>query len=139
MFVLQLVPTGGIPAKLGHIGSLSDQFTIAEFKQLRSQARTSSSAALHEAAQSVVKIIQEVGARLQQRVNEAVCQAAKSTRKEVREKKFELSRPAHGSIAKDDEAAKARNLQEAKADKERFSSFLSLVEAFLLKNVCDDF
>lgn len=83
-----------------------------------------------------MKIIQQVGANVQQRVTEATRQAAKSTRKEVRERKFELNLPsAYSPNAKDEEVAKARNLRQAKADKERFVHFLSLVEAFLLKHV----
>ena len=130
------VPTGGIPVKLGHIGAVADQYTISEFKQIRAHARSTSSAALHDSAQIVIKIIQQVGSSVQQRVNDAKRQAAKSTRKEFREKRFELnSQSACGSALKDEEAAKARNLYEAKADKERFVMFLTLVEALTLKHV----
>ena len=130
------VPTGGIPVKLGHIGAVADQFTISEFKQLRAHARSSSSAALHESAQVVIKMIQQLGSSVQQRVNDATHQAAKSTRKEVREKRFELNtQSACGSALKDEEAMKAQTLREAKADKERFIKFLSLVEALTLKHV----
>ena len=130
------IPTGGIPVKLGHIGSWADQYTMAQFRNARADARTTSSAALHDMSQAVVKILLEVGSTVQQRVTEATHLAAKPTRKEVKAKKFELAEPAaSGSSAKNEEMKRSQSLTEAKADKERFTSFVSLIEAILLKHV----
>ncbi|GFR50873.1 hypothetical protein Agub_g13161, partial [Astrephomene gubernaculifera] len=136
------LPESGLPYQLGYVGTVHDQYSLADFKRMREEQRSAVSSALQDMVGYVRSQVQVVGQAVQAKLAAAQAAVAKPTRQEARQQRFEAPgrqawKAKSLALAHSDADQRQRDLEDAVHAAHQLLRFVTLADCLMLGQLAE--
>ncbi|KXZ44406.1 hypothetical protein GPECTOR_68g377 [Gonium pectorale] len=136
------LPESGLPYQLGYVGTVHEQYSLADFKRMREEQRNMVASALQEMVAYVRSQVQLVGQAVQADLAAAQAAVAKPTRQEARKQRFEAPgsqawKAKSLALVREDRERKQQHLEDAVHAAQQLVRFITLADCLMLGQLAE--